>query len=183
LCPALERGELVSRPWTGGGDVTIDQGTRHRIIRMILDVLREVAAECGTGHIGSEHVAMLAVRGAGGLAELTGLPPDDLATALRRECRLARETPPDRPTLTPRTGRLVHCAMELAELRGEPAPTAAELVGALLNEPGCEAWRDLASLGVTERQVELAQRAAFADRLVHRRPSSTTGPAVEPPGA
>jgi hypothetical protein len=47
-------------------------------------------------------------------------------------------------------------------MHGRPAPTAAELVGALLNEPGCEAWVDLAPLGLTEAVVERAQRAAFA---------------------
>ena len=144
--------------------MTAQQIQHDRMARMILDVLREIAAEAGTGHIGSEHVALLSVRGAGGLAELTGLPPDDLASALRRPCRLAEAIPPDRPTLTPRTVRMVRSAIVLAEMRGVPAPTAAELVGALLNEPGCEAWADVAPLGVTEASVERAQRAAFADR-------------------
>jgi hypothetical protein len=135
---------------------------RDRIAAMMADVLREVAAESGTGHLGSEHVALLAVRGAGGLAELTDVPADAIEAALRRPCRLAGATPPDRPTMTVRTARLVRNAIVLAEMHGRPAPTAAELVGALLNEPGCEAWVDLAPLGVTEAMVERAQRSAFA---------------------
>ena len=156
--------------------MSIDQEARSRIAGMMFKVIREVAAESGTGHMGSEHVALLAVRGAGGLADLTGIPAERLAEALRRECRLASEVPPDHPTLTPRTVRLVRNAIELAEMRGLPAPTAAELVGALLNEPGCEAWQDLETVGVTEAAVERAQRAAFADVP---RPSRATPP---PPG-
>jgi len=148
--------------------VAAGQDADGRMASMILGVLREVAAEAGTGHIGSEHVALLAVRGAGGLAELTGLLPDDLATALRRPCRLAMATPPDRPAATERTLRMVRSAVVLAQMRGQPAPTAAELVGALLNEPGCEAWSDLQPLGVTEASVEKAQSAAFADRRAPR---------------
>jgi hypothetical protein len=129
---------------------------------MMVDVLREVAAESGTGHLGSEHIALLAVRGAGGLAELTDVGADAITAALRRPCQLASAIPPERPTMTPRTARLVRNAIVLAEMHGRPAPTTAELVGALLNEPGCEAWVDLAPLGVTPAVVEAAQRAAFA---------------------
>jgi hypothetical protein len=133
-----------------------------RINDMIVDVLREVAAESGTGHIGSEHIALLAVRGSGGLAELADAGADAITAALRQPCRLTRAIPPEQPTMTVRAARLVRNAIVLAEMHGRPVPTAAELVGALLNEPGCEAWRDLEPLGVTPSAVEAAQRAAFA---------------------
>jgi len=59
---------------------------------------------------------------------------------------------------------MVRSAIVLAEVRGQPAPSAAELVGAMLNEPGCEAWKDLATVGVSEASIEMAQSAAFAHR-------------------
>jgi hypothetical protein len=156
--------------------MTIDGPRRERIMRIVLELIRGIAAESCTGHLGSEHVGLLAVRGTGGLAELTGVPAERLTEALRRECDLAAAIPPDRPTLTPRTARLVRTAIELAEMRGLSAPTAAELVGALLNEPGCEAWKDLAVVGVTEALVERAQRDAFA--AAPRPPRTSPPPAA-----
>lgn len=127
----------------------------------------EIALRLGSSHVGSEHVAMAAVEGPGGLADLTGLPPAELTRALARPCG----HPPTRFFATPRASRLAETAVRLAEMHGHPAPDPSDLVMALLNEPGCVAWQSLAAVGVTERGIE---------QEVRRRAGPAQPPAPQP---
>lgn len=127
----------------------------------------EIALRLGSSHVGSEHVAMAAVDGPGGLADLSGLSAAELAQALATPCG-------HHPTAyfaTPRASRLAETAVRLAEIRGHPAPDASDLVMALLNEPGCVAWQSLAAVGVTERGIE---------QEVRRRAGPAQPPAPQP---
>ena len=118
-------------------------------------LLVAIARDLGTGHIGSEHLAILAVEGAGGLAVLSGLPRERLVMALRAPCGL-QDVPVERPTPTTRTQRLITTSLVIAEMRGHTVPTASDIVAALLNEPTTFAWQALAAVGVTPRSIERA---------------------------
>ena len=118
-------------------------------------LLIAVARDLNTGHIGSEHMAIIAVEGADGLEALSGVPRETLLAALRVPCG-PQDVPVDRPVPTPRTLRMITTSLVIADMRGHVVPTAGDIVTAMLNEPTTYAWQALAAVGVTQRSIERA---------------------------
>ncbi len=154
--------------------------------RELIDVTPVMRAACtlamreGHPHVGSEHLARLAIPGPGGLLEVAaaaGLECDataiDLALATCCTDRAGTTDRATEPRLTPRTARMAAVAAQCALVDGSGAIAARHLVAALLREPDAIAWRGLALLGLS--------CAAVARMDVSLRGAARAGSAVGSP--
>jgi ATP-dependent Clp protease ATP-binding subunit ClpA len=100
-------------------------------------------------HIGSEHLALLALGGPDGIeamANEAGLDATVIRAALERCCEA---TPIDgEPAITPRTARMLAFAAQVALIERAPEIRPVDLIAVFLNDPGAVAWRGLMAVGV-----------------------------------
>ncbi len=161
------------------GDLTTSAGEPAGDL-VLVDVLPVLgfcirqAAETSHEHVGTEHLALAAVDGVGGFAELarvSGLDPTQLGGALRHCCTHPRMGAcDDEPRPTPRVVRLLAAAAQIAFAEGERELRAGHLVRVLLMEPGAVAWSGLARAGLSPAVV----RAGIA-RLAAASPAEGRG--------
>jgi len=127
----------------------------------VTPVLRAACAEAmrtGHPHIGSEHLAMLALPGPDGLVAIAleaGIDATGAAEDLAQCCHdlLGSLDQGTEPRLTPRTARLAACAAQLAVLERSFVIQPVNLAAALLSEPGAVAWMGLLAAGITPAVV------------------------------
>ena len=116
--------------------------------------------------MGSEHVALAALNGPGGFAEiatLARLDPAGLRPALLACCTTpASDGEHGERGLTFRTATLVAVAAQLAGLDQAPAVRPGDLVAALLGTPHAMAWAGLTAAGLDHRLVVETLQAAMA---------------------
>jgi len=114
-------------------------------------------------HVGSEHVALVALDGPGGFAEIAaraGLDPAGLRPALQACCRSPMTM--GEPGLTFRTAALVAVAAQFALLDRSQAVRPSDLVTALLGAPRAMAWAGLTVAGLDHGLAVETRRAAMA---------------------
>ena len=113
-------------------------------------------------HVGSEHVALAALDGPGGFAEIAtraGLDPAGLRPAVGACC--TRPLSSGEPGLTFRTATLVAVAAQFALLDASRAVRPSDLVAALLGAPRAMAWAGLTVAGLDHGLVVETRRAAM----------------------
>jgi Response regulator containing CheY-like receiver, AAA-type ATPase, and DNA-binding domains len=131
--------------------------------RGVLAAMFREAEAAAHPHVGSEHVALAAVEGPGGFAEIAaraGLDPAGLRAALLG-CCTTPESDGERG-LTFRTAMLVAVAAQLALVDQSPTVRSLDLVAALLGTPQAMAWAGLTSAGLDHRLVVETMRDAMA---------------------
>ncbi len=131
--------------------------------RPVLAAMFAEATATGHPHVGSEHVALAALRGPGGFVEiatLARLDPAGLRPALLACCTTPASD--GERGLTFRTATLVAVAAQLAGLDHAPAIRPGDLVAALLGTPHAMAWAGLTAAGLDHRLVVETLRAAMA---------------------
>jgi ATP-dependent Clp protease ATP-binding subunit ClpA len=100
-------------------------------------------------HIGSEHLALLALGGPDGIEAMAiegGLDATKIRAAIEACCDA---TPIDgEPAVTPRTARMLAFAAQVALVEHAPEIRAVDLIAVFLNDPGAIAWRGLMTAGV-----------------------------------
>jgi ATP-dependent Clp protease ATP-binding subunit ClpA len=139
-------------------------------------VLREACAEAmrtGHPHVGSEHLALIALSGPDGLLAMAaeaGVDALNVKQCLLDCCHDAVGST-DRatePRITPRTSRMVAGAAQMALLDGSEQIGPIHLAATLLLEPGAIAWTGLVAAGITPAMVyaglERRQPPWLADR-------------------
>jgi ATP-dependent Clp protease ATP-binding subunit ClpA len=100
-------------------------------------------------HIGSEHLALLALDGPDGIEAMaieSGLDASAIRAAIEACCDAAPTD--DEPVVTPRTARMVAFASQIALIEHAPEIRPVDLIAVLLNDPGAIAWRGLMAAGV-----------------------------------
>jgi ATP-dependent Clp protease ATP-binding subunit ClpA len=100
-------------------------------------------------HIGSEHLALLALGGADGI-EAMAIESDLDATVIRGAIEACCDAAPvdGEPAVTPRTARMLAFAAQVALVEQAPEIRPVDLIAVLLNDPGAIAWRGLMTAGV-----------------------------------
>lgn len=139
------RSEMDARPRTFA-----DPG--RSLVRMY-----RVAERAGDPHVGSEHLALAAIEGPGGLREIAaraGVDPDQLPRALAGCCPHPKVTGDAGATF--RVARLVAIASHMASIEDCCDVQPRHLVQALLTTPIAVAWRGLAAAGLDHRTVRHA---------------------------
>lgn len=124
-------------------------------------VFREACAEAmrtGHPHIGSEHLALLALPGPDGLLAMAaeaGVSASDAAQRLLACCHdaVGATDKATEPRITPRTARMVAGAAQLAILDRSWQIGPMHLAAALFLEPGAVAWTGLVAAGITPAMV------------------------------
>jgi hypothetical protein len=114
-------------------------------------------------HVGSEHVALAALDGPGGFAEIAaraGLDPAGLRPALQACC--TRPLSGGEPGLTFRTATLVAIAAQFALLDRSRTVRPSDLVAALLGAPQAMAWAGLTVAGLDHGLAVETRRAMVA---------------------
>jgi ATP-dependent Clp protease ATP-binding subunit ClpA len=100
-------------------------------------------------HIGSEHLALLALSGSDGIEAMAiegGLDASVIRAAIETCCDAA---PGDtEPVVTPRTARTMAFAAQVALIEHAPEIRPVDVIAVLLNDPGAIAWRGLMTAGV-----------------------------------
>jgi CheY-like chemotaxis protein len=132
--------------------------------RPVLERMRAEAAASRHGHVGSEHVALAAIDGPGGLADLArsaGRDPAGLRSALEQCCR--RPPAYAEPGLTPRVAVMLSIASQLASRQGTDDIRPEHLIAALLTAPSCAAWGGLTAAGLDLQTVVRTLRKRLAD--------------------
>jgi hypothetical protein len=103
-------------------------------------------------HVGSEHLAILALDGPDGInamAREAGIDPSSLPTTLRSNCNEPAGTDDPEPRATPRTARMLSVAAQRAAMDGAEAISPIHLASSLLDELGAVAWRGLGAVNIT----------------------------------
>jgi len=114
-------------------------------------------------HVGSEHVALAALDGPGGFAEIAtraGLDPAGLRPALGACCPSPMTM--GEPGLTFRTAALVAVAAQFALLDRSQAVRPSDLVAALVGAPRAMAWAGLTVAGLDHGLAVETRRAMMA---------------------
>jgi len=134
--------------------------------RPVLAAMFAEAAATGHPHVGSEHVALAALNGPGGFAEIAALArldPAGLRPALLACCTTpASDGEQGERGLTFRTATLVAVAAQLAGLDQAPTVRPSDLVAALLGTPHAMAWAGLTAAGLDHRLVVETLQTAMA---------------------
>jgi ATP-dependent Clp protease ATP-binding subunit ClpA len=124
-------------------------------------------------HVGTEHLALAALDGPGGLGEiarLVGVDPADVRARLETVCTESRlGACDDEARATPRVVRMLAGVAQLALLEGEPRVLPRHLVAMLLSDTGSVAWAALRAAGLPPEVVGSAVR-------VDRTPANATAP-------
>jgi hypothetical protein len=121
----------------------------------ITPVLREavaIAIADHHAHVGSEHLAILALDGPDGInamAREAGLDPSSLPMTLRSNCNETAGAGDPEPRATPRTARMLSVAAQRAAMDGAEAISPIHLASSLLDELGAVAWHGLGAVNVT----------------------------------
>lgn len=107
-------------------------------------------------HVGSEHLALAALGGDDGLeaiARAVGTDPAAVRPALEGCCTMTVEL--ERPTITPRTARMLALAPQMALVDGSGTIASRHLVMVLLGHPSVMAWRGLLAAGLDPQLVSV----------------------------
>ena len=128
---------------------------RSRDLRIVdpmptLARLGGLAADARHSHIGTEHLAILALPGPDGIEAMVaeaGIDPAPLRHALETCCTMIETD--DEPRITPRTAALLAVASQLAMADGSGEIQPLHLAFVLLGVPDAIAWRGLGAVGAT----------------------------------
>ena len=113
-----------------------------------------LAADARHSHIGTEHLAILALPGPDGIEAMVaeaGIDPTPLRRALETCCTMIETD--DEPRITPRTAALLSVASQLAMADGSDDIEPVHLASVLLSVPDAVAWRGLAAVGATHAVI------------------------------
>lgn len=125
----------------------------------IREVLATAAAVSPANHphIGSEHLALAAWAGEGGLADIArerGVDAIRLSSILANCCPDRLERPAGvEPAITARTAAALALASQIAMADGSPSIRPGDIILALLDDPGAIAWRGVRQAGLTLVEV------------------------------
>lgn len=131
--------------------------------RPALGAMFHVARAANHPHVGSEHVALAALDGPGGFAEIAvqaRLDPAGLRPSLLSCC--SRPPSDDEIGLTSRAAMLVAIAVQFALLDGSRTVRPCDLVAALMGAPQAMAWAGLTAAGLDYGLVAETRQAAVA---------------------
>jgi ATP-dependent Clp protease ATP-binding subunit ClpA len=110
----------------------------------------EEARRTAHPHIGSEHLALLALGGPDGIEAMAaegGLDASVIRAALEACCEAEPVT--REAAITPRTARILAYAAQLALVARAPEIRPIDLIMVLLNDPLAIAWRGLLNAGIS----------------------------------
>jgi len=158
----------------------LDRFTKHA--RQALQTAQEEAVRLNHNYIGTEHLLLGLAKEDSGLAaralKESGASSADLERAVERMAPRNPRPPFGKPTLTPRTKRVIELAVEEARQMGHPYIGTEHLLLGLVQESEGIAAEVLRSLGVSPEKLRLETNKAILENQVqekatHKRESKT----------
>ncbi len=149
----------------------LDRFTKHA--RTVLQVAQEEAVRLNHNYIGTEHLLLGLVKEEHGLAarvlKEVGAPQPDIVRAVERMAPRNPRPPFGKPTLTPRTKRVIELAVEEAKQMGHPNIGTEHLLLGLVQETEGIAAEVLRSLGVSLDKVRSQTNKAIFESQVQEK--------------
>jgi ATP-dependent Clp protease ATP-binding subunit ClpC len=149
----------------------MDRFTKHA--RQVLQIAQEEAVRLNHNYIGTEHLLLGLAKEEHGLAarvlKEVGAPQADIVRAVERMAPRNPRPPFGRPTLTPRTKRVIELAVEEARQMGHPNIGTEHLLLGLVQENEGIAAEVLRSLGVNLDKVRSQTNKAILESQVQEK--------------
>lgn len=149
----------------------LDRFTKHA--RQVLQTAQEEAIRLNHNYIGTEHLLLGLAKEDNGLASRVlrevGAKPADVVRAVERMAPRNPRPPFGKPTLTPRTKRVIELAVEEARQMGHPNIGTEHLLLGLVQEADGIAGEVLRSLGVSLEAVRIETNKAILESQVQEK--------------
>src|SRR5512146_466625 len=149
----------------------LDRFTKHA--RQVLQIAQEEAVRLNHNYIGTEHLLLGLAKEEHGLAarvlKEVGASQSDIVRAVERMAPRNPRPPFGRPTLTPRTKRVIELAVEEARQMGHPNIGTEHLLLGLVQETEGIAAEVLRSLGVSLDKVRSQTNKAILESQVQEK--------------
>jgi ATP-dependent Clp protease ATP-binding subunit ClpC len=149
----------------------LDRFTKHA--RQVLQIAQEEAIRLNHNYVGTEHLLLGLVKEESGLASRVlremGVSSADATRAVERMAPRNPRPPFGKPTLTPRTKRVVELAVEEARQMGHPYIGSEHLLLGLISEEEGIAVEVLRGLGVSFDRVRTQTTRAILESQVQEK--------------
>jgi ATP-dependent Clp protease ATP-binding subunit ClpC len=149
----------------------LDHFTKHA--RQVLQIAQEEAIRLNHNYVGTEHLLLGLVKEESGLASRVlremGVSSPDTVRAVERMAPRNPRPPFGRPTLTPRTKRVIELAVEEARQMGHPFIGTEHLLLGLISEDEGIAAEVLHGLGVSFDRVRTQTTKAILESQVQEK--------------
>ncbi len=151
----------------------LDRFTKHA--RQVLQIAQEEALRLNHNYVGTEHLLLGLVKEEDGLAsrvlrDLNAATPD-IVRAVERMAPRNPRPPFGKPTLTPRTKRVIELAVEEARLMGHPYIGTEHLLLGLVREEEGIAAEVLRGQGLTADRIRTQTNMAILENQVQEKSS------------